>query len=228
MQLELGLVAQRLVGAGMESIERSPGRGVAELRQRGDAVRREALHVGLPESRHEHEAVIGREPGVAFATPGADRAALAAPWIGRRRVVDRLEEPAARATVIGGVLLRAKRFAPARAELDVELRRPPALDSLELLGIEAELQHVLRTGGAGELGVDRLVRAIRQPLEKIREPMPALVAEIGLVDHVRRAGLDGRLREPRGLVGVESMLSEAANASDRASLRLEPREIGAL
>src|SRR6266513_3099787 len=129
-------------------------------------MRREGLHVGLSESRHEHEAVIGLEPGMAFATPGADRTAVAAPRIRRRGALDRLEEPATRAPVISGVLFRAKRLAPARAELDVELRRPPALDARELLGIEAELQHVLRTGGAGELGVDRLVRAIRQPLEK--------------------------------------------------------------
>ncbi len=114
------------------------------------------------------------------------------------------------------------------AELDVEALRQLPLDPPELLGVEAELEHVRRLGRARELRVDGLVRAVRLALEEVREPAPGAVGEVRLVDDLRLAGANRLLGEPPRLVGVEALVVVGRDADDRAPLGDEPREVRGL
>jgi len=126
--------------------------------------------------------------------------------------------------VVGG----AEGLALPGAELDVEVLRKTPLNPPELLGVEAELEHVRRLGGTGELRVDDLVAAVRHALEEVGEPAPGAVGEVGLVDDVRLGRANRLFRESAGLVGVEPLVVVGGNAHDRASLRLEPSQIRGL
>jgi hypothetical protein len=77
------------------------------------------------------------------------------------------------------------RLALAGAELDVHVPRGGALDPRELLGVEAELEHVSRLRVPRELRVDGLVGAVGLAFEEVRDPPPAVrVNEDALVDDV--------------------------------------------
>ena len=110
----------------------------------------------------------------------------------------------------------------------MEVLRQPPLDPPELLGVEAELEHVRGLGRARELRVHGLVRAVRLALEEVREPAPGAVGEVRLVDDLRLAGADRLLGEPPRLVGVEALVVVGRDADDRASLGDEPREVRGL
>ena len=98
------------------------------------------------------------------------------------------------------------------------------LDPRELLGVEAELEHVLRLGAAGELGVDDLVGAVGEALDEVGEPAPGAVGERGLVDDVG-AVVDGSLGLAGGALPVAVV---EVDLGDRAPVRLEPGEVGGL
>jgi hypothetical protein len=51
-----------------------------------------------------------------------------------------------------------------------------------LLGVEAELQHVVGARAPRELGVDRLVSTVGLPLEEVGVPVPGSIAQVALVD----------------------------------------------
>jgi len=70
---------------------------------------------------------------------------------------------------------------------DVHRGRHRALDPSDLLGVEAELEHVRWPRAARELCVDSFVAAPREPLDKVGETSPLPVHESGLVDHRRVA-----------------------------------------
>ena len=110
----------------------------------------------------------------------------------------------------------------------MEALRQPPLDPPELLGVEAELEHVRRLGRARELRVDGLVRAVRLALEEVREPAPGAVGEVRLVDDLRLAGANRLLGEPPRLVGVEALVVVGRDADDRAPVGDEPREVRSL
>ena len=100
-----------------------------------------------------------------------------------------------------------------------------ALDPRELLGVEAELEHVLRLGEAGELGVDDLVSvAVGAALDEVREPAPGAVGERGLVDDVGSV-VDGSLGLAGGALPVAVV---EGDLGDVAPLGLEPGQVGGL
>ncbi len=119
---------------------------------------------------------------------------------------DRGEKPLARAPEERDVVGRPQRLALARAELDVEVLGQRPLDPPELLGVEAELDHVERLRRARELRVDGLVRAVGLPLEEVREPAPGAVREVRLVDDVGLRAPDRLLGRAPRLVGVEVLV----------------------
>jgi hypothetical protein len=116
----------------------------------------------------------------------------------------------------------------------------PPLDPLELLGVEAELHDVQRLRRAGELRVHRLVAGSTHrseaclalvdlhPDEKIGEPAPRAVREVGLVDDVRVAGADRVLGGTSSLLLVEALVVVGEHAHDAEAGRFEPREMCSL
>jgi hypothetical protein len=66
-----------------------------------------------------------------------------------------------------------------------------ALDTRERFGVEAEREDVLRPRVAGELRVEDLVGTVREALEEVSDPAPAVLLELRLVDDVGPGGADG-------------------------------------
>ena len=227
VELELGLVADSLEGLRPHALDRRAGRRAAERGQRRDPLRREPLRVPPPEPGDEHEVVVVGELLLAQVAEVADPAVVARPRV-RLRARSRpsaREEPLARAPEVRDVLGGAERLALARAELDVEVLRQLPLDPLELLGVEAELEHVRRLGRARELRVDGLVRAVRLALEEVGEPAPGAVREVRLVDDLRLAGADRLLGDAARLLGVEAVVVVGRDADDAPAVGLEPRQV---
>ncbi len=155
----------------------------------------------------------------------ADPAVVTGPRVRLLLRVERGEEALADAVVVRLELRDTERLPLAPPVLDVDVLDGRALDPRELLGVEAELEHVARLRRAGELRVDRLVAPARLLLEEVREAPPAAVREVRLVDHVRLARADRLLREASRHHRVEVLVVERRHAQDRAPLGLEPREI---
>src|SRR5438552_3390572 len=84
----------------------------------------------------------------------ADRAVRDRPRLGARRVRDEAFEAGADAPVIRAELLRSERLALAGPEDDVHKPRRASPDAGNLLGVEAELQDVVRLRVPRELRVD--------------------------------------------------------------------------
>ena len=211
-----------------DPVDARPGRKVAERLQRRDAGRFERLPVRVPHARDEGQVVVLDPLPVAACAEVADPAVVARPRVRLRLGVERSQEPVAHAPVVRLELGEPERLALAAPVLDVDVLDGPALDAGELLGVEAELKDVRRLRRAGELRVDRLVAAFRKALEEVREPAPAPICEIRLVDHLRVAGANRLLRQPPGLVRVEAFVADRGNAQDAPPFRLEPREVGVL
>ena len=110
--------------------------------------------------------------------------------LGRRRVGDEALEPRADAPVVGAEVAGVEGRLVAVAEEDVDALGLAALDARELLVVEEELEDVGGLRGARELGVERLVGAVRLPHEEVGDAAPAVVGEDGLVDDV---GLPARI-----------------------------------
>ena len=185
----------------------------------------EILGLAPSQPGDEDEVVVVSELLLAQVAEVADPAVVARPRVRLGLGLERAEEPLARAPEVGHVLGGAERLALPGAELDVEALRQLPLDPPELLGVEAELEHVRRLGRARELRVDGLVRAVRLALEEVREPAPGAVGEVRLVDDLRLAGANRLLGEPPRLVGVEALVVVGRDADDRAPLGDEPREV---
>ena len=100
-----------------------------------------------------------------------------------------------------------------------------ALDARELLVVEEELEDVGGLRRARELGVERLVGAVRLLHQEIGDPAPGLVGEDALVDHVGRAGAD-RLR--RGEGGGLVVAARVGDFENGLALRAEALEVGPL
>ena len=83
----------------------------------------------------------------------------ARPGVGLVLARERSEEPLAHPPVVRLELGDAEALALAAPVLDVDVLDRRALEPLDLLGVEEELQQVRRLGGARELRVDGLVVA---------------------------------------------------------------------
>ena len=147
----------------------------------------------------------------------AERAVLDRKRVCRRRLGDELLEAPADAPVVGVEVGDAERLAGAGAEQHVHPLRWAALDARELLGVEAELEDVVRLRVPRELGVGGLVGAVRLPLEEVGDPAPAAVLKAGLVDDVGGRLADGSF----GLGRVGWLL-------DALPFGFEPVEVGLL
>ena len=206
----------------------SPAACAAERGQRRNPVLGEVFGLAPSQPGDEDEVVVVSELLLAQVAEVAEPAVVARPRVGLGLGLERSEKTLARASEVGHVLGGAKRLALPAAELDVEVLRQPPLDPPELLGVEAELEHVRGLGRARELRVHGLVRAVRLALEEVREPAPGAVGEVRLVDDVRLARANRLLGEPPRLVGVEAVVVVGRDADDRASLGVEPREVRGL
>jgi hypothetical protein len=178
-----------------------------------------------PDARDEGEVVVVDPLQVATVAEVADPAVVARPGVGVLVRREGAEEPLSDAPVVRLELGEPEGLALAEAVLDVDLLDRRRLDARHLLGVEAELQHVGGLRRAGELRVDGLVPSLLHALEEVREPPPAAVGEVRLVDHVRRTGPDRVLGEPCGLGRIESLVVVRRDPDDRAPVRDEAVEV---
>ena len=147
--------------------------------------RLEPLDLEPRDAGDEREVVVLRPALLAEREEVAEPAEVDRVGVGRPPPLDRVEKPRAEPAVVGEEVVRPEGLALPRARDDVHGLGRAALDPRELLGVEAELEHVLRLGEAGELGVDDLVSvAVGAALDEVREPTPGAVGERGLVDDV--------------------------------------------
>ena len=171
----------------------------------------EPVDLRPPDPGDEREVVVPLPLLLAEREELAERAVVDRVRVGRLPVLDRVEEPRPQPAVVGEEVVRPEALALAEPVDDVHRVRPAPLNPRELLGVEAELEHVSRLGPARELGVDDLVPAVRLPLEKVREPAPAPVDERRLVDD--RRAVTNRLLG-RGSRGVPADLPRIADRDD--------------
>ena len=158
-------MADRLERLRPHPLDLEAGRLHPESGQRGNAVLGEVVGLASAQPRDEHEVVVVSELLLAQVAEVAEPAVVARPGVclGRGSAEPdpaSEQEPLPRAPEVGHVVGGAEGLRSPRAELDVEVLRKPPLNPPELLGVEAELEHVRGLGGAGELGVDHLVRAL--------------------------------------------------------------------
>ena len=174
--------------------------------------------------------VVGLQPRAAEVPKVADPAVPARPGVRLVLARERVEEPRAHPPVVRLELGDAEALPLAAPVLDVDALDRRALQPLDLLGVEEELEQVRRLGRARELRVDGLVGAGRRALEEVGEPAPAPVGadEVRLVDDLGGALADRLLGEASGIVGLEVLVLVAGHAGDRPPERLEPREVGSL
>jgi hypothetical protein len=120
------------------------------------------------------------------------------------------------AAVVGRELCHPERLALARPQHDVHPLRRRALDQLDELGVEAQLQQEVRLHAPGELRVRHLVAEIAQrrrsldPVQKVAVPAPArAVEQHALVDH-----LGARLHRRDGFSRARARALQARLALD--------------
>ena len=171
--------------------------------------------------------VVGLELRAADVPEVADPAVPAGPRVRLVVPLERRQEPLAHAAVVRVELGDAEALPLAAAVLDVHALDRRALQPLDDLGVEQELEHVRGLRRPRELRVDRLVGPLRRLLEEVREavPAPVLALEVRLVDDVGRAVAHRLLREPPRHVGVEALVVVGRDPDDRAALALEPLEV---
>ena len=203
------------------------GRSGPEPGERLDAVRHELLRPAAPHPGHQHEMVVGLELRAADVPEVADPAVPARPRVRLVVPLERREEPLAHAPVVRVELGDPEALPLAAAVLDVHALDGRALQPLDDLGVEQELQHVRWLRRPRELGVDRLVRPLRRQLEEVREPVPAPVVagQVRLVDDLSGTGAHRVFGEPPRDVGVEALVVVGRDPVDRAALTLEPLEV---
>ena len=230
VELERGLRADALERLRPDALDRRVGSSLRERGQRRDPRGGEPLGVQPRETRDEDRVVLRDAAVVAEVAEVADRAVVDGPGPGLWLAVvcDRGQQPLARAPEERDEVRGPQRRRLARAELDMDVLGQPTLDSLELLGVEAELDRVERLRGARELRVDGLVRAVGQPHEEVGEPAPRAVREIGLVDDVGFCAPDCILGRTTLLVGVEVLVVVGLEAQDAEPVHLEPSEVRSL
>ena len=107
----------------------------------------------------------------------------------------------------------------------MDLLRLAPLDPPELLVVEEELEDVGRLRRARELGVERLVGAVRLAEEEVGDAAPVLVGEDALVDDVGLAGAD-RVGGRAG--GAVVVAARVVDLEDGLPLGAEALEVGAL
>ena len=225
VQLELGLLAVLRPAVRVDPGRHGLGGRAPELRERRDPGGGELLDLRPVDPGDAREVVDLVPARVADGLEVADRAVVDRVRLGRRRVGDEALEPRADAPVVGGELDRAEGLLLARAEQDVNVLRLAPLDERELLVVEEELEDVGGLRGARELGVERLVGAVRLLHQEVGDAAPAVAREDGLVDHVRLAGAD---RVGGGACGSVVVAVGVGELEDGEPLRAEALEVGAL
>ena len=163
---------------------RAPERG-----ERGDAAEHELVDLRAADAGDAREVVDLFPVRLADRLEVADVAMRARPRLGRRRVRDELLEPPADAAEVRAELVGLERRDLPGAQHDMHERRAQPLDARDLLGVEAELEDVVRLRRARELRVVDLVgvrpeRGRRVDAhQEVRVSGPAgRVEEGGLVD----------------------------------------------
>ena len=150
------------------------------------------------------------EPRRADLAPAAERAVGAGHRPGRRRRRDEGLEPRPHPPGIGRDVGEADRRPRAVAELDMGVLGRDPLHLGQQVGVERELQHVLRVRLALQLGVGDLVgpgperRRPLDPLEEVAPAAPGAAGERALEHHLgapleRRAGRRDALRQRHAL-----------------------------
>ena len=153
-----------------------------------------------PDARHQPQVVLALPALVAHRAELAQRAVVDAVGLGLLGAREGGEEPGADTPVVGGEVGRAQRAPLADTQQHVHRGRHVPLDGRDRLGVEAELQHVGRLLGAGQLGVQRLVAPftqrgpLRDPLQEVGAAPPVTRHERRLVDDLGPGphGLDRR------------------------------------
>ncbi len=169
--------------------------------------------------------VVGRPALLAKGEKVAEPAEVDRVGVGRAAVLCRVQKPLPEPPVVGEEVVGPERLALPEPGDDVHGCGPVPLDPRELLGVEAELKHVLRLGFAGELSVDDLVAtAVGQAFDEVGEPTPGAVGECRLVDDVDSSA-DGLLGFEGGPAPVAVIEVDRDNA---AVLCLEPTQVGSL
>jgi hypothetical protein len=100
------------------------------------------------------------------------------------RNTDGSATPGMLAAVVRKEVVDAVGLGLAGAERDVHALRHASGDAPDLLGVEAELEHVRRLAVPCELGVDGFVGAVVLANDEVGEPAPVAVDERRLVDDV--------------------------------------------
>ena len=192
MQLELGLVAEPREGVGPDLRDARVRRRRAERLHRPDAAGEEPVVLEPRHARDERQVVVVLPLRLAPLQELAEPAVLDRVRIRRRAAVfDDRAEALAHAAVVGGEVLRPEGLALAGAGDDVHLAGRAPGDARDLLGVEAELEHVRGPRVPRELRVDDLVAPVGLPLDEVRLPQPPAVGEDGLVDDVRAVAQRG-------------------------------------
>ena len=137
--------------------------------------------------------------------------------------LDLANEPLAHAVVVGEEVGDAQALPLVRTEHDVHPLGHRPLDPRDLLGVEAELQHVGGLRVTRELRVDDLVAPVGLPLDEVGEPAPAAVDEARLVDH-----LVTRAHRLLCYPGRDVEIPVVRDLRDFAPPRLQRREVSRL
>ncbi len=158
----------------------------------------------------------------------ADPAVVDGVGIRIRAVRDRVDEPRAGSAVERGEVGRAEVLLDPGAENDLHPLGEHALDPLELVRVERELEDVRRLGArARELRVPRLVReraearGLVETDEEVGDPAPAVRGEDALVDDLRSCP-KRFLGEARGFLEVDVVALD--DLDDLAAVGAETRE----
>ena len=201
-------------------LDRRAGVGLAELGERRDPDLGEPLDVGAPDPGDERQVVVVAPS--ACRARGSRRSRSGRPGTGRCRCRSRSRRRTALdAPVVRVVVARAELLALAEAVVECIAAGAAPGDPLDLLGVEAELEHVLRLRRPRELRVDDLVRAVGLALDEVGAPAPAVVLERRLVDDVGPVAQRLLRRAHRDVpVAVERDLDDVAPGSAK---RLEVR-----
>ena len=201
--------------------------------ERRHAVRLAALDLRGTDAGDVHERIASAPLLLAGSAEHAVLALRALPRLGRRRIVERCEQPPSHAPPVGVDGGEHDALACARSELEVHTARPDALQGLERVGVEAQLHDVAGLGlGACELRVDRFVGERTEvgrhldALEEVGDATHPVVHERRLEDDVMPLGQHRAC--PRRPALERLAVGARGDLDDIASLRAQRVEVGAL